>query len=623
MAPKVISNGSALAAAILGCSALLACDAAERQPQERNYQLQLGLGPAVPYNLEEPFINIAQTRGTSWSFQTEAKEKLGGADAMNAGFLNPETYMPTAKSRSAKYAAVGVFFPRAENFRNYYADEYVLDWKGEAQGSMQRWEQTSRPRRTENSVVYSLKPHQVTESAMRFTSIGDGFSDVRLYRKKNAQLLEQGKIWNPAFIDYVRRYDVVRTMDVQATNNMPVRRFDQIARMDEPWGQSATVSWPETPFYGAPYEILFDLGVEADVAIWLTIPPQIGSPIAAGEPSLRQEGKAGRISAKKVKASASANAKKTLASPEWEVFASEFVERYLASGYPQSRPLYVEMANEIWNFAPPFVSSTNYAIGIAQGVNPNWKVGHGYGVLSARFMAALEKEFAKRKAKPNIVYVVASHTADPGRTRQALEGLVAELKALDEDPSKYLPKTGVAVTNYYGNFNAISKSLFGTPTPAEYAPMWIAAIREDPDALAEKVTKLLTDGPADVKLTSAWIVAHWRMHEAIATKAGSRFIGAYEGGSHLVPPEALAQSKPFLDWWLAYHWGEAGAGVARDVNRDLIEAFPGAIISNYKSIGRPGPQNPWIDGHPAAPTPMLKMWDEFARPDRAGQSASR
>jgi hypothetical protein len=615
---EVSLKRGALAALLVAGSALLACDAAEKKPASRNYQLQLGLGPAVAYNLEEPFINIAQARGASWSFQTEAKEKLDGGDAVQAGYLDPETYMPTPKARSAKYAAVAVFFPGADSFRNYYADDYVLDWKGEARGFMQRWEQTTRPRRSDNAVIYPLKPAQVTESSLRFSSIGEGFRDVRFYREKNRALLDQGKVWNPAFIDYIRRYDIVRTMDVQATNNSPVRRFDQIARVNEPWGQSASLAWPESPFYGAPYEILFDLGVEADVSIWLTIPPQIGSPTSASDPSLRQEGKAGRIAYKKVMAAAAANAKKTLESPEWEVFARAFADRYLASGYPQSRPLYIEMANEVWNFAPPFLVSSNYAIGIAKGVNPQWKIGHGYGVLSARFMAALEKEFAKRKVKPNVIYVIASHTADPGRTRQALEGVAGELKALGEDPAKYLPKTGVAVTNYYGNFNSISKALFGTQVPSEYAPMWIKAIRENPDEFADRVSALLVDGPANVKLTSAWIVAHWKMHQTVAEKAGSRFIGAYEGGSHLVPPKELASSKAFLDWWMNYHWGEAGAGVARAVNRDLIEAFPGAIISNYKSIGRPGPANPWIDGHPAAPTPMLRMWDEFGRPGHGG-----
>lgn len=610
---RAMLRSAALAAALVGTSALLSSDAAENK--ERSFKLLLGIGPAAAYNLEEPFINVAQARGASWSFQTQAKEKLDSGDAVRAGFLDAATYMPTKKSGSAKYAALPTFFPGAERFRDYYADEYVLDWKGEAYGFMHKWENTSRPQRSDNSVTYSLKRAQVTESSLRFSSIGDGFRDIRLYRKKNAAALQRGEVWNPAFIDYARRYDIVRMMDIQSINNLPVRSFRQIATKDQPWGQGATSAWPEPPFFSAPYEILFDLGVKANVAVWVNIPPQIGSPVASADPSLRQDNKPTKIGFNKVKAAAAANAKKTLESPEWEIFAKEFADRYAASGYPQSRPLYVEMANEIWNFAPPFILSSNYAIGIGQGVKPEWKIGHGYGVLVARFMIALEQEFARRKMKPNIVYVVASHTADPARTRQALDGLAAYLKMAGEDPSKYLPKTGVAVTNYYGNFNSISKALFGAAEPAVYAPQWIAAIEEDPQGLAEKISGLLMDGPANVKLTSAWIVSRWAAHKKVAEQAGSRFIGAYEGGSHLVPPDELSKSKVFLDWWMQYHWGEDGADIARKVNDDLIEAFPGAIIANYKSIGRPGPSNPWIDGHPAAPTPMLEMWNEYARPE--------
>lgn len=604
----------ALAGALFGATAFLSSDAAEKKAPARTYKLQLGIGPAAPYNLEEPFINIAQARSASWSFQTMAKEKLDGGDAVRAGYVDPDTYMPTKKSGSAKFAAVATFFPGAENFRNYYADDYVLDWKGEAYGFMQKWERTARPRRTDNSALYSLKAQQVSDSSLRFSSIGEGFSDVRLYRKKNAPLLERGEIWNPAFIDYARRYDIVRTMDIQSINSIPIRRFDQIATMDEPWGQNATAAWPEPPFFSAPYEILFDLGVKAGVEIWLTVPPQIGAPIASADPSLRNDAKASRIGFNKVKAMAAQNAKKTLDSPEWDIFAKAFVDRFAASGYPLSRPLYIEMSNEIWNFASPFILSSNYAIGIGQGVNPDWKIGQGYGVLSARFAIALEKEFARRKMKPNVIYVIASHTADPARTRQALDGFTSYLKMRGENPAAYLPRTGVAVTNYYGNFNAISKSLFGAADAATYAPMWLKAIEEDPQGLADDISNLLKDGPANVKLTSAWIVARWAAHKKIAEQGGSRFIGAYEGGSHLVPPDELSKSKIFLDWWSQYHWGAEGADVARAVNNDLIAAFPDAIIANYKSIGRPGPANPWIDGHPAAPTPMLRMWDEFAKP---------
>jgi hypothetical protein len=609
----------ALAAAATFASAMLAGDAAVRKPSPaRNHQLLLGLGFSAPFNLEEPFINMAQTRGAEWKFETGAREKLEGVEAIRAGYLDPATFMPTKKSRSAEHAAAGVYFPGAQKFRDYYADAYVLDWRGEARGFMSRWEEKAPGERTDNSVTYRLKPYQVSEGGLRFSSIGDGFGGVRLYRKKYASLLDRGEIWNPAFIDYVGRYDIVRTMDIQSTNNSQVRRFDQIATMEEPWGQRATISWPEPPFFGAPYEILFNLGVKADVAIWLTIPPEIGAAVSPADPSLRRKDKPTRLDFERFKATTAANAKKTMASGEWDIFAREFADRYLASGYPRERPLYVEIGNEIWNLASGFAVSSNYAIGIAKGLNPEWKIGHGYGALTARFMVALEKEFASRKVRPNIVYVVASHTANPWRTKQALDGLAAYLRILGAEPKALLPKTGVAVTNYYGNFNALGAALFGSDEPDVYAPLWIEAVEDDPEALGARISAHLKNAGAAEKLTAAWIAARWAEHRAVAAKAGSRFIGAYEGGSHLVPPRQLTKSEAFLRWWQAYHWGADGADLARSVNQKLIDAFPGAIIANYESIGEIRPGAPWIDGHYAAPTPMLRMWDEFARPDRIG-----
>ena len=111
----------------------------------------------------------------------------------------------------------------------------------------------------------------------------------------------------------------------------------------------------------------------------------------------------------------------------------------------------------------------------------------------------------------------------------------------------------------------------------------------------------------------------WKEHQKFATEGGSRLIGAYEGGSHLKPPKELSESKEFMKWWRDYHWGPQGADVARSINKELIETFPGVIVANYESIGELSAANPWIDGHYARPTPMLRMWDEFARPDRLPQ----
>ncbi len=606
------SPGGAFIAALAFAGALcgLTSDAAE---QKRTHQLQLGLGFAAPFNMEEPFLDLAKTRSATWEFGVGKGQRLAAAKALEAGYLDPATYMPTKKSRETSYAAVAVFMPNADRYSSYYAGDYVLDWDGEAYGFMQRWPKSFERRRTDNSVEYSMPKAGAKGGALRFSGVGDGFTSFRLYRKENAARLARGELWNPDFINYVRRYDILRTMDLQSTNNTVIRRYDQIANLNEPWGQGGGATWPEAPFYSIPYEILFNLGVTADVKLWMTLPPQIGAPISPADPSLRQDNRPFRISGKKVGDHAAAHVKETLASPEWEKFATAFADRYVASKYPLTRPLYLEVGNEIWNNAGGFYVSTNYAAGIGRGINPKWGIGQGYGVLIGRYMMALETEFARRKIRPNIIYVVASHTANPWRTKAALEGLSAYLVQNGVDAARYLDMTGVAATNYYGHFNEMSKAMFGVSKPQLYAPLWIEEIKKDPDAFARRIETLLTDGPKTVKANGPWIVARWKEHKTLAERAGSHFIGGYEGGSHLTAPKELVRSKIFLDWWLAWLWSDAGADVGRRINQEIIDAFPGTIVSNYKSIGTLGPDAPWNDGHYSKPTPMMDMWDEFAK----------
>ena len=589
--------------------------AANAQETTRRHELQLGVGLAAPYNLEEPFLNLAQTRSAGWEFDS-ASGRVKTPEALAGGYLDPLTWMPTKKAGAMKNGAIAQYFSSADGLGEFHADEWVIDWKGEAYGFMQRWEGKGQSVRDKNSVTYDLSAKTFSNGSLRFSRIGEGLSDIRLYRKRNAERLARGEIWNPIFLDYARRYDVLRTMDVQGANNSQVRRFDQIATMKEPWGQRSGTQWPEAPFFSAPYEILFDLGVRTGAKLWVTVPPQLGAPISWADPSLRRKDKPDRLDGARFIDVTAKHAKATVESEEWDIFAREFAKRLAASGYPLERTLYVELGNEMWNNAAGFFVSTAYARGVAKGFSADWRAGHGYGVLSARLALAMERAYTAQKIRPRIVYVLGTHTANPTRTRDAIGGFTAYIESKGEDPKVYLAKTGVAVTNYFGKFSDLTTLLFGETAESEVASRWLAAVRDDPDAVAARITAHIKNGPASAKATAAWLVDYWGRHQKIAVEAGSTFIGAYEGGSHLNLPAELARSPEFMKFWRDYHWGEEGAGVAREVNRRLIEAFPGVMIANYLSMGRLNGAAPWNDGHYSAPTPMLRMWDEFARKTR-------
>lgn len=598
--------------ALVAFCAALPVGAAAADDSPRRHQLQLGIGLAAPYNLEEPFLNLAQARSAGWEFDS-AGGRVRTPEALAGGYLDPLTWMPTEKAGAMKAGAIAQYFSGADGLGAFHADQWVIDWKGDAYGFMQRWEGKGRPVRDANSVTYDLTAKTFSDGSLRFSRIGEGLSDIRLYRKKNAARLARGEVWNPVFLDYARRYDVIRTMDVQGTNNSLVRRFDQIATMTEPWGQRAGTQWPEAPFFGAPYEILFDLGVRTGAKLWVTVPPQLGAPISWADPSLRRKDKPDRLNGALFIETTAKHAKEAVESEEWDIFAREFAKRLAASGYPLDRTLYLELGNEMWNNAAGFFVSTAYARGVAKAFNADWRAGHGYGVLSARMVLAMEKAFAAQKIRPRIIYVLGTHTANPTRTRDAFIGFSAYIESKGEDPKAYRAKTGVAVTNYFGKFSDLTTLLFGETAEGDVASRWIAAVKTDPEKVAAAITAHIKDGPASAKATAAWLVDYWGRHQKIAEEFGSTFIGAYEGGSHLNLPAELARSPEFMAFWRAYHWGEDGAGVAREVNRRLIEAFPGVMIANYLSIGRLNGAAPWNDGHYAAPTPMMRMWDEFAR----------
>ncbi len=593
--------------------ALTLAASAAAQEAPRQHQLQLGLGHAAPYNLEEPYLNSAQLRGAGWEFERSGG-RMRSPEAVGGGYLDAKTWMPTAKASEFKNAAIGQFFSNVKGYEAFYADEWVLDWKGEAYGLMQGWERRVKSERGKNSVAYTLTPQNFANGSLRFSRFGDDFADVRLYRRKNADRLARGEIWNPVFLDYARRYDVLRTMDTQSTNNSQIRRFDQIATMTDPWGQGSTRQWPEPPFFGAPYEILFDLGVRTGSKIWVTVPPQIGAPVSWADPSLRRKDKPDRLDGERFIATTAQHAKQTLESAEWDVFAREFAKRLAASGYPLDRPLYVELGNEMWNNAAGFFVSTAYARGVAKAFNDKWRGGYGYGVLSARMALSFERAFAELKIRPQIIYVLGTHTANPTRTRDALEGFSFYVQKSGDDPRALLNKTGIATTNYFGNFKDLTNLLFGEIPNAEVSARWMAAAKMDKEALARSISDHIISGPANRKATAAWIVDHWGRHRKIALDFGSTFIGAYEGGSHLNIPVELSQSPEFMAFWTDFHWGERGAEITRQVNQRLIEAYPGVIISNFQSIGQLKGTAPWMDGHYANPTPMMRVWDEFARP---------
>lgn len=591
-------------------------DGAKDSAPQRTYELQLGLNFLDSGDLEDPFLDLTKLSSRRWSIRFPGGDTWDDGRAIAEGYINADTGLPAGLPEGAQSASGPNIVYGGRIFPNYYAGDYIFEWDGDAYGFIAGEPREFQDHEGKNRLRFKVSSKNRKSLFLRLSQIRNGgVTGVRVYRAEYEPLVKAGEIWNPKFIDYVRHYDVLRMLDMQHENASPVRSFDDVARPEDAgYGVGFTTRSPTPKRYGAPYEILFDLGVKAERSIWVHIPPEIGSPKRQDDPSLRLNDNPNFVDPKKLKALAHDNAAAILSSPEWEKFAAAFVDRLVASGYPADRPLYIELGNEIWNFAFPFTLHTNYVWGLANGVDPSWGVRKGYGALTARWMRALEAELAKRGLSYNIVYVIASHTGSPESTTQAFEGLKEHLRANGLDPAAFIRKTGVALATYHFAAGVYDKKLFGELKGDDLIKRWEEAIREDPEGLKKRLHDYFVDSPQNVAGTRRWILWRWRLQEEAARKEGSRLIGAYEGGSNNNPPKALMSSPVFAAWWKDYHWGDYGADVVRQVNATIIKTFPEVMLANYGGLGVIG-KRPWFDGHYAEDTAMLRMWDEFAIPE--------
>ena len=263
---------------------------------------------------------------------------------------------------------------------------------------------------------------------------------------------------------------------------------------------------------------------------------------------------------------------------------------------PLDGQLYLEFGNEVWNYAWPFFLNSSYAEGIGEG-----NVRRGYGLLVARMIDAVDRTGL------GVTYVVASQTAAPESTGIALEAI----RAAGVDMSRIK----LALTSYHGGPDAY-REIVTQEAGESLVAAWEREILLDPEGLKQRLHHRYT--MTDALFSKRWIVDRWAEHVSIADVYGVKLLGAYEGGSHDTPPNELATSQVFLDWWTDYHWGSVGADVVRQVNQAIIDRYPGVMLSNFDGRGRIGqPALPWIDGAPGAVNPMIEVWDGLAR-GRAG-----
>lgn len=576
-------------------------------------KLQVGPWVPTPANVEEPFINIVHASGISWQNDDWSAEEL-----FDAGHIDPNTGMLTSFPAGVTSLYTTVFFTAGD--KSFYHGDWVLEWDGDATMEMEFVaDELERPVGA-NRVEFTRSEETPFHARIRVTRLGPGgITGLRLFRASNEAALDAGQIYSAAFVENVRRADVVRTMDLQEANRAYIHRLDQVAPMTEYfWNNYGVGSASFAPHRSMPLEAVAALGVEADVEIWHHAPMELGVPVDFTDPSIFSDNL--ETWSVNVANMTAANITAILASPEWDNYADAFVAALASAGYPESRPLYTTLSNEVWNFALQYHLSTRYAwaAGEAYG-GSSWSYRHGYGVFMGRWMLALEAALTRAGRNQNVVYVVEGQAANLDTTRQALTGMQTYIEDEGRTWTDFTAKIGVSVASYWGGrgYYHFFEDLDGATLEALHA-RFASEIANDPVDFARRFADFYLNGPDDVIASKAWVLKRFEEHNAVSADFGVTVIGAYEGGSHDDAPEFFREtygpsSELLFDWYENYMWGTQGARVNNDINDALAVAYPGIILSNYVTVGPTGGQ-PWFDGAEGENLPMQVSWTKYHRP---------
>ncbi len=540
---------------------------------------QIGSGFMTYWGGEDPLINILAVNPAK--------------DAWPADVFDRQTQTFLKLPPGAADMSIGLLRNGARYNPDFYTGDYIIEWDGDGRLGTglkggEGWEEREGPNRIRET--YDGSRAGWASAQIRQVGAG-GISNIRIYRAEHEAALKAGKIFNPAFVQHIARYDIVRTMDWNAAR---VTRADQIPDIN-------------TQFWGGvivPIEAQFKLAQEAGVALWLNAPGRLGAP----------DGLNARLDAiadQKARIALIAEAFDTVAaSPEWDNYAALIVAAMEATDYPLDRPFYLELANETWNWGGPFGYATEWYWGLTGGLsartgnkyagNPNRGA---YGYFSARLAEALAKALgAAGRADQPWTMVIGTQTAWDQHTLGPLQGVRDYGGGENKQP---MARYGVAATGYYrGGFHDAGGALFGPGVKgAAWRAAWLRRLDDDPEALAQYLYDYIAD-PTPRKQNIAWVVAQSKRHQEIAESFGARFLGQYEGSSHDSLDRELAKNAEALAFYKAWQSGPHHAAVIRLQAEKMRAAFPGGpgggdpgvILSNFQHWSNEGvnPKGPWI-----------------------------
>jgi hypothetical protein len=430
--------------------------------------------------------------------------------------------------------------------------------------------------------------------------------------------------WHPEFIDYVSRYKIARTMDWTGVIGSKITDASE-------WVDDGDYTiWDAHNQWGAPLSAnnnlrkggysfgrIFDLAEKADVASWVNVPITMGGGSVKFEVSTCGSG----TTRAQLRAAVSANHQAILAAAETEyrLLAEKMARSAVAENYPNNKVLIVEIGNEIWNYGnTAFGCSSDYAVGLGNGLTGSDNLGQGFGRISAIAVRAFKEKFAAIKPGQELVFVMGWQTgAYGGNGSYYARNAIASFKSYEQ--ANGITKSNLSdvlggTTGYWsGAFKWTqaqspgSGNPFGSATETEYNAAFKAAHTADPAAFRVTVKNWHLGSAANQNI--ARMVSNNVGFRDLAVSNGMRGIIQYEGSAHENDSGTLSTTYPASRTaWVEFNQSKEGYDVQLKAIQLLTAINPvnpqittgwrptNLPVADYVSVARQiGQGSPWVE----------------------------
>jgi Ca2+-binding RTX toxin-like protein len=414
------------------------------------------------------------------------------------------------------------------------SDRYVLTYSGSANFRITNATIVSQEA---GKLVLDLKGGDSISLSIKSIDAANPIHDIHLVREDQVDAFNNGEIFNPAFLDKVSDWGLVRFMDWQHTNGSTIEHFDQLATQDSAnWSQSNGQG-------GVPLSVMIALCNQAGTDMWYSIPAEADD---------------------------------------------DFVKQamtYIKDNLDPSLKVHLEYSNEVWNWG---FAQSKYALAMGDkmwGVDANGDgridpgdarehVADGwlqfYGYRSAQ-VADIANQIFGTEGADRLETVISTQTATEGREASIIKGIAkANLGSVGDLFDDF------AITGYIGITLDETQIL-----------SWA---RSGDAGMAAAFDSLGLNDPTTGSI--AKVIKDYEYYANVAAKYGLS-LDVYESGAHFVASQYSTESQSEISNFFAKLIRDPRMAELYTMSIDAFKGVGGDVITAYTAVREPGKYGYW------------------------------